>query len=166
MPQTLDASKHWCKREHFNTENDLWRGQGTRAINNFTLFCFNYFYATFTAWLSLSSTHTVYTAVLMESNTAECLKNTTQEHILPTPQRRCEDKYQTNIKLHATGSYRYSIDILKKWHWKIVENTSAFFQISSQAHFLRFHFVERSFILSTSRVSNRVPDSVPQNCIN
>lgn len=86
-------------------------------------------------------------------------KNTIHEHTLPSTERRRKKKCQTNITLCATGSYRYSINILKNPHRKILENTS-FFQTSSQAHFLRFHFIEGSFILSTSSVSNRVSDTV------
>lgn len=70
-----------------------------------------------------------------------------------------EDKErQTNVTLRATGSYKYYINTLKNAHknsWK-----HFFFKVSSQAHFLRFHFTYRSLIFSTSTISNQNPATV------
>lgn len=129
MSQTLDASKHYCTTEHFNRENYLRRVQDTRPINNLfsdliismltSQFCF----------LSPIRTHSVHSCIRIKQHSWMLKKkNTIHEHTLPSTKRRCKIKRQKKVTLCATGSCRYSINILKNSHRKILENTSLFFR--------------------------------------
>lgn len=139
MSQILDASKHCCTTKYFNSKNDLWRVQDTRTINNLTVFCFNYLHTNFITLLSLTNTHTHYTQWYTQKATQlNVKKKPIHEHTLPSTEKRCKSKCQTNITLYATGSYRHSIDTLKNPHRKIFENT--FFSDSFLSSLLEIPF--------------------------